>query len=258
MAKTLYMVVEHFKGRDAVPVYRRFRDHGRMAPEGLSYVSSWVDSKLERCYQLMETDNPLLLEQWIAKWSDIVDFEVHPVISSAEAAQRIAPLLEQSADFEIRRAGLADVDEIAAAHLDSIRSIGPGYYDAAVVADWGAQISGDLYLTAMARGETFYIAVRPVAGTREVLGFSSHRVDGDEHGTAVYVRGNAARRGIGTALFRAAEASAVAAGAAAIGIQASLAAVEFYKANGFEEIGHGDHMLSSGRSMPCVFMRKQL
>lgn len=90
MAKSLYMVIERFKGGDAAPVYRRFRDHGRLAPEGLSYVSSWVDTNLERCYQLMETDNPLLLDEWMARWSDIVDFEVHSVISSAEAAERIA------------------------------------------------------------------------------------------------------------------------------------------------------------------------
>jgi hypothetical protein len=93
MAKSLYMVIERFKGGDAVPVYRRFRDRGRLAPEGLAYVSSWVDTNLERCYQLMETDNPLLLDDWITHWSDIVDFEVHPVISSAEAAERIAPRL---------------------------------------------------------------------------------------------------------------------------------------------------------------------
>lgn len=93
MAKTLYMVIEQFKGGDAVPVYRRFRDRGRLAPEGLTYVSSWVDAKLERCYQLMETENQALLDRWIANWSDIVDFEVHPVISSTEAAERIAPRL---------------------------------------------------------------------------------------------------------------------------------------------------------------------
>ena len=93
MATTLYMVIEHFKGGDAAPVYRRFRDRGRLAPEGLSYISSWVDAKLERCYQLMETESPALLDQWIANWSDIIDFEVHPVISSTEAAERIAPRL---------------------------------------------------------------------------------------------------------------------------------------------------------------------
>jgi hypothetical protein len=93
MSKSLYMVIEHYKNGDAVPVYRRFRDHGRLAPEGLLYVSSWVDTRLERCYQLMETDNPLLLDEWIAHWQDIVDFEVQPVITSAEAAERIFPRL---------------------------------------------------------------------------------------------------------------------------------------------------------------------
>ena len=93
MDKTLYMVVEHFKGGDAVPVYRRFRDRGRLAPAGLSYVSSWVDTKLELCFQLMETHDRALLDQWLAQWSDLVDFEVYPVISSAEAAERIASRL---------------------------------------------------------------------------------------------------------------------------------------------------------------------
>ena len=63
MANTLYMVIEHFKGGDAVAVYRRFRDHGRLAPDGLSYVSSWVDARFECCYQLMETSDPQLLDQ---------------------------------------------------------------------------------------------------------------------------------------------------------------------------------------------------
>ena len=93
MPLTLYMVVEHFKNKNAVPVYRRFRDQGRMAPEGLNYVSSWVDHKLERCYQLMETQDRALLEEWMANWSDLVDFEVHPVITSQAAAEKMAPLL---------------------------------------------------------------------------------------------------------------------------------------------------------------------
>jgi hypothetical protein len=87
------MVIEHFKNGDAVPVYRRFREQGRLAPHGLTYVSSWVDTKLERCYQLMETNDPGLLDEWMARWSDLVDFEVHPVTTSADAAARIAPRL---------------------------------------------------------------------------------------------------------------------------------------------------------------------
>lgn len=89
----LYMIVEHFKNEDPLPVYRRFRDHGRLAPEGLQYVSSWVDEKLERCFQLMETDDRRLLDEWLSNWSDIVNFEVYPVMSSKDAAEKIAPLL---------------------------------------------------------------------------------------------------------------------------------------------------------------------
>lgn len=93
MAKVQYMVVEHFKNEDAVPVYRRFRDRGRMAPEGLVFVSSWVDRAFARCYQLMETEDPALLDQWVSQWSDIVDFEVFPVMTTEEAVEKIEPLL---------------------------------------------------------------------------------------------------------------------------------------------------------------------
>lgn len=89
----LYMVVEHFRNGDAAPVYRRFREKGRIMPEGLEYVSSWIDQSLERCYQVMQTGDRRLLDQWMANWDDIMDFEVHPVITSAEAVERIAPRL---------------------------------------------------------------------------------------------------------------------------------------------------------------------
>jgi hypothetical protein len=87
------MIVEHFKNQDPGPVYRRFRDHGRMAPEGVHYVSSWVDENLERCFQLMETAHRRDLDEWLANWSDIVEFEVYPVIPSAEAAARVSSRL---------------------------------------------------------------------------------------------------------------------------------------------------------------------
>lgn len=87
------MVVEHFKNKDAVSVHRRFRDRGRMAPPSLIYVSSWVDDEFKRCYQLMETQNPKLLDEWMDNWQDLVEFEVFPVMTSAQAVERITPHL---------------------------------------------------------------------------------------------------------------------------------------------------------------------
>ena len=158
-------------------------------------------------------------------------------------------------DFRIRRATPSDADAIARTHLDSIETIGPQFYPAEIVSEWSSGLTPDRYRGAMERGEVFFIAVDD-QGT--MLGFSTHRVDGNQHGTAVYVRGSAARRGVGSALYRLAEADAVSAGAESIAIDASLAAVEFYRAHGFEETGRGDHRLRSGRLMPCVFMRKAL
>ncbi len=86
----LYMIVEHFRGGDALPVYRRFRDHGRLAPEGLRYVSSWVTEDLHRCFQVMECDDPSLLAQWTASWEDLIEFDIIPVVTSAEAAAAVA------------------------------------------------------------------------------------------------------------------------------------------------------------------------
>ena len=86
----VYMVIERFRNGDAVPVYRRFKERGRMAPEGLSYLSSWITADLPTCYQVMETADRALLDAWMGRWSDLVEFEVHPVITSQEAAQRAA------------------------------------------------------------------------------------------------------------------------------------------------------------------------
>jgi hypothetical protein len=85
----LYVIIENFKNGDPEPVYRRFRERGRMAPDGLTYISSWITRDLKRCYQVMETDDRALLDEWMEKWSDLVDFEVQPVITSAEAAENV-------------------------------------------------------------------------------------------------------------------------------------------------------------------------
>ena len=89
----LFMVIERFHEGRAPEIYRRFRERGRMAPDGLRYVASWVDEAFERCFQVMETDNEGLFREWIANWQDLIDFEIVPVRTSAEAVAFIAPRL---------------------------------------------------------------------------------------------------------------------------------------------------------------------
>ena len=86
----LFMVIEHFKNRDAAAVYRRYRERGRMMPDGLKYIDSWVEPDYSRCFQLMECDDQRLFQQWTANWEDLVDFEIVPVITSKEAAGKFA------------------------------------------------------------------------------------------------------------------------------------------------------------------------
>jgi putative acetyltransferase len=157
----------------------------------------------------------------------------------------------------MRRAAPSDAEAMAGAHLDSIRSLGPAFYSAELVEAWGAAVSPGMYVRAMAGGEVFFVALASVDGTPEVLGFASHVPNGGDDGASCYVRGRAARRGIGSALWSLAEAHARAQGAAAITIESSLAGVAFYRAQGFVEIESCDVRLS-GVSIPCVRMRKTL
>ena len=85
---TQFMVIERFKNRNARAIYERFREHGRMQPEGLRYVSSWIETNFDRCFQVMECENPSLIEQWATHWSDLMDFEIVPVMTSAEASSK--------------------------------------------------------------------------------------------------------------------------------------------------------------------------
>jgi len=89
----LYLVIETFRGGDPVPVYRRFRDRGRLMPEGIEYRASWVTEDLRRCYQVMECADRRALDEWMINWNDITDFEVIPVVTSADAAAAVAPRL---------------------------------------------------------------------------------------------------------------------------------------------------------------------
>jgi hypothetical protein len=80
----LFMVIERFKQKDATPIGERFRQKGRMLPEGVSYIASWMDAENARCFQLMEAPTPEAMNPWILAWDDLVDFEIVPVETSAE------------------------------------------------------------------------------------------------------------------------------------------------------------------------------
>lgn len=89
----LFMVIERFK--DAKAVYRRAREEGRILPEGLKYVGSWVEANYDRCFQLMECDDASLFQKWVIQWQDLVDFEIIPVVESKQTAKVIEPFLGQ-------------------------------------------------------------------------------------------------------------------------------------------------------------------
>jgi hypothetical protein len=80
-----YMVIERFK--DAPAIYQRLREKGRMMPEGLNYISSWIADDLRTCWQVMETENFALFDQWLVNWRDLMDFEIVPVRTSTEVRE---------------------------------------------------------------------------------------------------------------------------------------------------------------------------
>ncbi len=89
--EVLFMVIERFRNQNAKAVYHRFREQGRLAPDGLNYVGSWVEASLDRCFQLMECNDVALLQQWVVQWSDLVAFEIVPVVSGKETAEALSP-----------------------------------------------------------------------------------------------------------------------------------------------------------------------
>jgi len=86
----VFMVIESFRNQDAKAVYRRFRDKGRLTPEGLTFVGSWVEADLRRCFQLMECGDVTLLQRWVAEWSDLIDFEIVPVVPGRDVADALS------------------------------------------------------------------------------------------------------------------------------------------------------------------------
>jgi hypothetical protein len=87
----LFMVIERFKGRDPVPVYARLREQGRAMPDGLRYVDSWIEANFDRCFQVMECDDPLLLQRWVLQWRDLMEFEIVPVSPSRVIRELLSP-----------------------------------------------------------------------------------------------------------------------------------------------------------------------
>lgn len=86
----LFMVIENFRGQNAKSVYRRFQEQGRLMPEGVKFVDSWVAADLGRCFQVMETEDVSLLQRWVAEWSDLVEFEIVPVCSGRDTAAALS------------------------------------------------------------------------------------------------------------------------------------------------------------------------
>lgn len=89
----LFMVVERFAPGTVPDIYRRLRDEGRSLPEGLTYVGSWIEANLERCFQLMECDDARLLQEWVLSWGDMVQAEIVPVVPSATTQEVVRPYL---------------------------------------------------------------------------------------------------------------------------------------------------------------------
>src|SRR5436189_6379635 len=98
----LYMIIERYLHGDALPVYRRFRERGRMAPEGLSYVGSWVTQDLTTCYQVMECDDERLLTEWMPQWEDVLEFEYIPVMTSGDASAAVSDRLNANRPNDCR------------------------------------------------------------------------------------------------------------------------------------------------------------
>jgi hypothetical protein len=97
-ADMLFMIIERFKDNDMIPVYRRVRESGRSLPAGLKYVDSWIEPNFARCFQLMETDDAQLLQEWVLGWRGLgVSFEIVPVVPSVETRAVVAPFLDEGA-----------------------------------------------------------------------------------------------------------------------------------------------------------------
>lgn len=153
----LFMVIERFKNRDAAPVYRRFRERGRMAPDGLKYINSWVEPNFDRCFQLMECDNKELFQKWIANWNDLVDFEIVEVMTSQQASALFAERQSLNLDHQYNYWNTAGAEK-SFQHPVNLERVGQWLTKDSRVLDYGCGYGRCL-------GELFR------AGFRNLIGF---------------------------------------------------------------------------------------
>jgi GNAT superfamily N-acetyltransferase len=251
------MVIENFRGGDPAPVYERFRARGRLAPEGLRYVASWVDAGLGRCWQVMEADDRAQLDAWIAQWSDLVEFEVHEVLTSAQAAERVlgpgagatpaaaatpaAPVAAGSAPAApgIRAATPADAGAIARHRVRLFAGLLPAERRAEAEALLAP--SRDAVREALEAGSSLaWVADGPEPAGSLVMHLvrrlPSPTSPSGREGYVVHVYVEDGRRdsGLGAALLAAAEAAGRALGLSRIRLHAVERALPFYRRAGYE------------------------
>ena len=158
--------------------------------------------------------------------------------------------------YSVRRAVEADFDSLTDVHVESIRSVCSAFYSQDIIDEWITPINREKYCRALEQGATIFVAEDK---NGQLLGFSEvHRVKDHEYNAAVFVAGRALRKGIGSALYRAAESLAMQDGAESIALNASLAAVAFYEKNGFSRLHRAHSEMSPGKTMEVVRMMKSL
>ena len=177
-------------------------------------------------------------------------------LRSSRSHRAVVQLAEMTKlSYWVRQATEADFDPLAAVHKDSIRVICSPFYSNEVIEEWITPINREKYLDAVAQGATIFVAEDDTG----LLGFSEvHRVKGNEYNAAVFVSGTVTRKGVGSALYRAAESEALRAGAESIALNSSLAAIAFYEKNGFRKLQSGHSEMPSGTKMEFVRMSKSL
>jgi ribosomal protein S18 acetylase RimI-like enzyme len=251
VGRTLMAHAERWAREQGCSIVRLWSSDGRTAAHRFYEALGYAKIKTQFAFAKPLTEPPHDLGALVP--------QLEGISAHADEERSLARNADRVRDLDFRRAVPSDADALAEAHRDSIVSLGPAYYSPDDVRAWQDGLTRHVYLNAMEGGEVFFIATGTRQDSARVLGFASdYEIEGTSHGTSVYVRGDAARLGIGSRLLQLAEAHAIEAGATAIQIEASLAGVAFYKANGYVEVARGETRLMSGHLLASVLMRKML